>query len=69
MQEHNLTIEILITDDASTDGTDKRYTIYYKDAAETKCICRKTRNEFLMDKSPLVIFGAGQIAAQYIDDK
>lgn len=46
-----------------------KYSLYYTDAVvETKCHGNKTWNEFLRDKSPLVIFGAGQMAARYIDE-
>ena len=46
-----------------------RHSLYYTDiAVETKCISSKTWAKFLRDKLPLVIFGAGQMAAQYIDE-
>ena len=46
-----------------------KHSLYYTDiAVETKCISCKSWGEFLRDKSPLVIFGAGQMAAQYIDE-
>lgn len=40
---------------------------FWIDSENIKCVSTKKWNDFLYDKSPLVIFGAGQRAAEYLD--